>query len=52
MNAKRIELLGNSQFVCDREIDAFALTAVAQGRVVDFDLGFHKFPQKADVQSC
>ncbi len=42
MNAKRIELLGDAEFVRDREIDAFALRAVAQGRVIDFDLGFHK----------
>ena len=49
MNTKRIELLGDAELVRDREIDAFALTAVAQGRVVDFDLGFHNYPQKAEA---
>ncbi len=42
MHPERIELLGDAEFVRDREIDAFALRTVAQGRVIDFDLGFHK----------
>ena len=44
MDPERIELLGDAEFVRNREIDAFALRAVAQGRVIDFDLGFHKWP--------
>ena len=43
MNPESVELVGNAEFVCDREIDAFALTAIAQGRIVDFDFGFHCF---------
>ena len=43
MNPESIELFGNAQFVRGREIDAFALAAVAQGRIVDFDFGFHCF---------
>jgi hypothetical protein len=42
MNPESVELLGDAELVRDREIDAFALRTVAQGRVVDFDLGFHK----------
>jgi hypothetical protein len=26
-----------------RKIDALALAAIAQGRIVDFDFGFHKY---------
>jgi hypothetical protein len=47
MHPERIELLGDAEFVRDREIDAFALRTVAQGRVIDFDLGFHKFSAKS-----
>ena len=46
MNPERVELLGDAELVRDREIDAFALRTVAQGRVIDFDLGFHKCPVK------
>jgi hypothetical protein len=46
MNPERVELLGDAELVREREIDAFALAAVAQGRVVDFNLGFHKWPLK------
>jgi hypothetical protein len=46
MNAERVELLGDAEFVRDREVDAFALTAVAQGRVVYFDFGFHNIVRK------
>ena len=42
MNPERVELLGDAELVRDREIDAFALRTVAQGRVVYFNLGFHK----------
>ena len=51
MNPERVELLGDAELVRDREIDAFALRAVAQGRVVDFDLGFHKLAREktADI---
>ena len=44
MNPERVELLGDAELVRDREIDAFALRTVAQGRVVYFNLGFHKLP--------
>src|SRR6185503_7789674 len=43
MNSESIELFRDAQFVCGREIDAFALAAVAQGRIVNFDFGFHCF---------
>ena len=46
MHPERVEFLGNAELVGDREIDAFTLTAVAQGGIVDFDLGFHKWPVK------
>ena len=46
MHAERVELLGDAELVRDREIDAFALRTVAQGRVIDFNLGFHKWPVK------
>ena len=48
MHPERVELLGDAELVRDREIDAFALRTVAQGRVIDFDLGFHKMPVKTD----
>mgnify|MGYP000736708043 CR=1 FL=1 len=41
MHPKRIELLGDAQLVHHRKVDAFALAAVAQGRIVYFDFGFH-----------
>ena len=44
MHAEGIEFVGDAEFVGDREVDAFALGTVAQGRVVDFDLGFHDGP--------
>jgi len=46
VNPERIELLGDAELVRDREIDAFALRTVAQGRVIDFNLGFHKIVRK------
>ena len=46
MHPERVELLGDAELVRDREIDAFALRTVAQGRVIDFNLGFHKWPVK------
>jgi hypothetical protein len=48
MNPKRVEFLGDAQLVHHRKVDAFALTAIAQGRIVDFDFGFHNTPAKAD----
>src|SRR6185436_11571708 len=45
MNSERVEFICNTQFVGYGEIDAFALTAVAQGRIVDLDFGFHECPQ-------
>ena len=44
MNPERVELLGNAEFVRDREIDAFTLAAIAQGRIVYFHFGFHNIP--------
>src|SRR5207302_562966 len=44
MNPERVELLGDAELVRDREIDAFALRTVTQGRIVYFHLGFHEFP--------
>ena len=41
MDAERIKLRGNAQLIHHGKVDAFALTAVAQGRIVDFDVGFH-----------
>ena len=38
VDAEGVEPLGDPQLVGDREGDAFALRAVAQGRVVDFDV--------------
>ena len=46
MNPERVELLGDAQLVHHRKVDAFALAAVAQGRIVDFDFGFHKHPRQ------
>ena len=37
IDAQVIQLLGNHQFVLQREIKALSLSAVAQSRVVDFD---------------
>ena len=39
VHAEGVEPLGDAQLVGDREGDAFALGAVAQGRVVDLDHG-------------
>ena len=41
MDPKNVEPFGNPQLVRHGEVDAFALRTVAQGRVIDFDLGFH-----------
>ena len=38
VDAEGVEPLGDAQLVGDREGDAFALGAVAQGGVVDFDI--------------
>jgi len=37
IEAQAVELLGDQQFVLQREADAFALAAVAEGRVVDLN---------------
>ena len=44
MNPEGIELFGNAELVRNREIDAFTLRAIAQGRIVYFDFRFHKCP--------
>jgi hypothetical protein len=44
---KRIKLFGNADFVLRRKINAFSLRAVAQGRIIDFNLGFHAFSAKS-----
>jgi hypothetical protein len=49
MHPECVELLGDAELVRHREIDAFALRTVAQGRVIDFNLGFHKWPVKTAV---
>ena len=41
VHAERVEALGDAQLVRDGERDALALRAVAQRRVVDFDLSGH-----------
>jgi hypothetical protein len=41
MNPERIEFVRDAQLVCGGKIDAFALAAIAQGRVVYLDFGFH-----------
>ena len=41
MNPVCVQALGNAELVRGREIDAFTLRTVAQGRVVDFDVGSH-----------
>ena len=48
MNAELIELVGNAQFVGDREVHTLTLRAIAQGRVIEFDVRFHKVPAKAE----
>jgi len=35
-------LCQSAAIVHHRKIDAFALAAIAQGRIVDFDFGFHR----------
>ena len=45
MNSECVQLVGNAQLVGDGKVDAFALAAIAQGRIVDFDFGFHNRPQ-------
>ena len=47
MDPERVEPLGDAQLVHHREFDAFALTAVAQGRIVYFDFGFHNNPRQS-----
>ena len=42
VNAKGVEPFGNAQLVLDGEADAFALAAIAQGRIVNLDVGFHR----------
>jgi hypothetical protein len=44
MDAEGIEFFGNAQLIQDGKVDAFALAAIAQGRIVNFDFGFHKTP--------
>src|SRR5690606_19185900 len=39
VESQLVELLGNQQLVLQREVDAFALTAVAQGGVVKLNAG-------------
>jgi hypothetical protein len=46
MHPERVEPLGDAELVRHREIDAFALRTVAQGRVIDFDLWFHVISPK------
>ena len=46
MNPERIEFVGNAELVHHRKIDAFALTAIAQGRIVYFDFGFHSLASR------
>ena len=40
-----VNALGDAEFVRDREVDAFALRAIAQGRIVEFDCWFHSTRQ-------
>ena len=40
MNSKGVDAFGNAELVRDREIDALALAAVTQGRIVDFHVRF------------
>jgi hypothetical protein len=47
LNPEGVELFGDAQFVHHRKIDAFALAAVAQGRIVYLDFGFH-----SDIRVC
>jgi hypothetical protein len=41
LNPESVKLFGDAELVQGREIDAFALAAVAQGCIVEFDFGFH-----------
>src|SRR3989441_8755700 len=41
VNAEGVDSLGNAELVGNREVDAFTLAAVTQGRIVYFHLGFH-----------
>src|SRR5437667_3086523 len=51
MNPKRIESFSDAELVDHRKTDPFALTAIAQGGIVDLDLGFHdRFPAKAGTK--
>ena len=48
MDAEGIELLGDAEFVQHRKVDALTLGAIPQGRVIDFNLWFHKLPAITD----
>src|SRR5580704_10729268 len=51
MDAEGIEFFGNTQLIQDGKVDAFALAAVAQGRIVYFDFGFHNSAAGGGVET-
>jgi hypothetical protein len=51
VNPEGVNPLGDAELVRDREVDAFALRAVAQGRVIEFDCRFHKARRNGNALS-
>ncbi len=47
MNPEGIEFLGDPELINYRKIDACALAAIAQGRIVYFDFRFHDYRRKS-----
>ena len=45
MNPESVQVLGDAELVRHREIDALALAAIAQGRIVYFHFRFHAYPR-------
>jgi len=42
VHPESVQSLGNAELVHDGKVHAFALAAIAQGRIVDLDFGSHK----------
>ena len=47
VNPEGVNALGDAELVRDREVDAFTLRAISEGRIVEFDCWFHHIPAVA-----
>ncbi len=51
MDAEGIKLFRDTQLIQHGKIDAFTLAAIAQGRIVNFDFGFHNLPARRRAET-